>query len=640
MRPFRFRRGCPHRAVAAAACIAALAAARVDASVPATMLAQGQLADLSLEQLANVVVTSAARREQPLVQAAASVYVITADDIRRAGVRTLPEALRLAPNLVVARTDASNYAISARGFANILANRMLVTIDGRTVFSPLFSGVFWDAQDVMLEDVERIEVIDGPAATLWGTNAVHGVINVITRAAHDTTGTLLAAGGGDREWSVAARTGGGASGGTAWRLFARGYGTEQSRFPSGAPVGDAAERMHAGFRMDGGGGRDRWTVQGDLYAADVDQGGVTRDLGGGNLLARWQRAIDADTSFTLQAYYDRTEREHPQTFRATLDTVDVEGQLSLAPTPGHRLLLGAGYRLQRDRVVNTPTQAFLPPDRNLDTMYAVVQDEIALRDDLALIAGLKAERNEYTGVEYLPTLRLRWAPTPALTVWAAASRAVRAPARIDRDLYIPGQPPYFVAGQSTFDSEVSNVVEAGLRGHAGSRATWSVTAFHHEHDRLRSLEPTPGGSLAFGNGIDGSTRGIEGWATWQAASAWRLSIGGLEMRQDLRAKPGVVDVGGLAALGNDPERQWMLRSALDLPHGVEFDVIARYVGERPNPQVPDYAAVDARLGWRVTRDLDVALTLTNLTGGHPEWGPAGNPAEYARAWFLKLVARL
>jgi iron complex outermembrane receptor protein len=638
MPPVRRRAAFRLRALALAAFAAVAAWPAVGATRTENVPA---LADLSLEQLANLVVTSATRRAQPLAEAAASVYVITSDDIRRAGVRTLPEALRLAPNVIVARTDASNYAISARGFSNILANRLLVMIDGRTVYSPLFSGVFWDAQDVMLEDVERIEVIDGPAGTMWGTNAVHGVVNVITRSAQSTQGTLLAGGGGNREWTAAARHGGTLDNGTAWRLFARGYGTDASRFPDGANVGDAAERAHAGFRVDTPEGRDRWTLQGDLYVADVDQGNVTRDLSGGNVLARWSRALDADRSIVVQAYYDRTEREHPATFRATLDTLDVEAQATLRASASQTLLIGAGYRYQRDRVTNSAVQAFLPAHRNLDTFYAVVQDEIALRHDVSLVAGLKAEHNEYAGFEYLPTLRVRWQPDAQHTLWAAASRAVRAPARIDRDYYVPGIAPFTIVGNDSFEGEVTNVLEAGARGNLASRVTWSLTAYYHDHDRLRSLESTGTGALALANGIEGRTTGVEGWATWQATSRWRLSAGGMELRQRLRTKPGVVDFGGLPALGNDPRRQYMLRSALDVLDDLEFDVIARYVGERPNPRVPDYVAVDARLGWRLTPDLDLSLTLTNLGDSeHPEWGPAARPAEYGRAWFLKLTARL
>jgi iron complex outermembrane receptor protein len=638
MQPTRGR-ACIRSSVVAAAVCAALAAGHALAAVRQDHVAS--LADLSLEQLANVVVTSATRRAQPLGEAAASVYVITSEDIRRSGVRTLPEALRLAPNLTVARTDANNYAISARGFANVLANRLLVMIDGRTVFSPLFSGVFWDAQEVMLEDVDRIEVIDGPAGTMWGTNAVHGVINVITRSAQATQGTLLAGGGGNQEWGAAARQGGRLADGTAWRIFARGFGAEPSRFADGTSVGDRSSRGQAGFRVDGPGGRDQWTVQGDLYVSDVDQGAVTRDLAGGNVLGRWQRTIDANRSFTLQAYYDRTEREHPGTFRATLDTIDVEAQGSLRASAAQTLLLGAGYRFQRDRTVNSAQQTFLPPDRNLDTFYAVVQDEIDLGQGVAVIAGLKGEHNEYTGFEALPTLRVRWHPDPQHTVWAAASRAVRAPARIDRDYYLPGVPPYILVGNDSFQGEVTNVFEAGARGSLTPRITWSLTAYHHDHDRLRSIEPTATGQLAFGNGIEGTTTGFEGWATWQAATHWRLALGGMEMRKRLRVKPGVTDIGGLAALGNDPRRQYLLRSSLDLLDNFEFDVVARYVGERPNPRTPDYAAFDARLGWRVTRDVEVSLTLSNLGDAeHPEWGPAGRPAEYPRAWFLKVAAKL
>jgi iron complex outermembrane receptor protein len=292
-------------------------------------------------------------------------------------------------------------------------------------------------------------------------------------------------------------------------------------------------------------------------------------------------------------------------------------------------------------VRNSPAQAFLPPDRDLDTWYLLVQDEFSASDSVSIIGGIKLEHNDYTGAEYLPSLRLRWQASRDHTLWAALSHTARAPSRIDRELFVPGTPPFVIEGGPGFRSEVADVVEAGWRGRAGPAFAWSVTAFRHEHERLRSVEPAPDGGFVLANGLEGSTSGLEGWATFHASERWRLSAGGIELRQLLRAAPGVVDVGGLAALGNDPKRSYVFRSSLDFANRQELDVIVRYVGERPNPTVPAYTAVDLRWGWHVNDRTELSLTIDNLTDAeHAEWGPPANRVEFERSWFLKLVVRL
>ena len=598
------------------------------------------LADLSLEQLSSIVVTSVSRREQRVADSPASIYVITGDEIRRAGVRTLPEALRLAPNLQVARADANQYAVTARGFGNVLANKLLVMVDGRTVYSPLFSGVFWEARDIMLEDVERIEVLDGPQTTLWGTNAVNGVINVITKPAQATQGGLLALGGGNRDAVAAARYGGSTANGGHYRVYVRGIELQDTHRADGVSVGDASQRLRTGFRYDGPAGRDAITVQGDAYTGDIDQGTGGRDIAGGNVLARWQRALDNGDAIIVQAYYDRTQLDQG-TFREDLDTIDLDVQGRFQAGPQHLVVAGGGYRHQRSRVRNGPTQAFLPANRSLDTAFAFVQDEYALTPSLSVSGGIKVERNDYTGVEVLPNVRARWQAVPDHMLWGAVSRSVRAPSRIDRELFIPGQPPFFLAGGEGFESEVAVVYEAGARGRFAPRVSYSVTAFRHEHDRLRSLEPNGAGGLVFRNGIEGSTTGLEAWATFHPTDHWRLSAGGIEMRQRLHPAPGVVDQGGVAALGNDPKRSLVLRSSLEFADRQELDVIVRHVGARPNPAVPSYTAVDLRWGWRITSRVELSLTLENVTDHrHPEWGTAANRVELERSAYLKLLVQL
>jgi iron complex outermembrane recepter protein len=605
----------------------------------ATLQKVADIADLSLEQLTRITVTSVSRREETLVEAPASIFLITAEDIRRSGATTLPEALRLAPNLQVARTDTSQYAISARGGNTNTANNMLVLIDGRTVYTPLFSGVFWDAQNVMLEDVERIEVISGPAATLWGTNGVNGVINIVTFPAGKTQGALLAGGAGDMERGAAGRFGGELGGGGHYRVYAKYNDRDGHDLQSGASARDAANRWLSGFRMDWERGDQATTFQGDAYGANVDNLGGRRDLSGSNLLARWRGKSGADTDFRLQAYYDRTEREHLGSFRETRDTFDVDYQRSTRFGPGHTFVWGAGYRASRDDIANSAALAFLPDHRTLDWGNVYVQDEFTVRPELQATLGLRLETNSYTGVEWLPNARLAWKPSSDSLVWSAISRAVRAPSRIDRDLYAPGTPPYTVlAGNDTFKSEIANVFELGYRGQLTPSASLSLTAFHHDFRDLRSIELSPEGLRILANGIDGRTTGIEGWGDYRFTASWRLTGGFVLMNERRTVKPGHIDLGGLPALGNDPRRTAMLRSLWDFAPRHEFDLTWRYVSELPNPVVPSYSVVDARIGWRVSKSLDLSLLVQNaFDRKYSEFGAPDARAVLERSYFLKVT---
>lgn len=600
-----------------------------------------ELSELSLEQLGDIVVTSVARREQSLGSAAAAIYVISNEDIRRAGVKTLPEALRLAPNLQVARTDANQYAISARGFNNPIANRLLVLIDGRTVYSPSFSGVFWDAQDVMIEDVERIEVISGPGATLWGANAVNGVINVITRGASDTQGTLVALGSGTQRREAEARYGGGFGDDGYFRVYGKTLTRDHSEYADGSAVPDASERTQIGFRADWGG--SRFTVQGDAYKTNVDQlVGGSRNLAGANLLGRWSEERGDGSFWRVQTYFDHAERDQPGSFNKTLDVFDMEFHYGLRPADDHRLLWGGGYRYAVDNLEdqNIAAFAFIPEDKNLHWYSFFVQDEWTLRPELALTLGIKGEHNDYSGMEWLPNARIAWAYAEDQLLWAAIARAVRAPSRLDRELFTPGTPPYQVAGGPDFQSEISDVIELGYRLQPITPFSLSVTVFHHRHDRLRSLEQGPsGGFLA--NNTEGTTHGVSVWGDYRVTRKWRLEAGWGELRQNLRSKPGSSGDPARAGLGNDPRRWLTFRSAWDIGSSYEFDVIARYVADLPDPVVPAYTAIDARFGWRILQELELSLMLQNLFDPeHPEWNTtANNPVEFQRAVFLELFWR-
>jgi iron complex outermembrane recepter protein len=609
------------------------------------------LADLSLEQLANIEVTSVSRRAERLSDAPASIYVITNDDIRRSGVTSLAEALRLAPNLQVARVNASSYAISARGFNNSIGNKLLVLVDGRTVYTPLFSGVFWDAQDVMLEDIDRIEVISGPGGTLWGANAMNGVINIITRQAQATQGTLVGVGGGNLEAGGGVRYGGKFGADGYYRVYGRYFDRDNTERANGTAVSDGWHKGQAGFRADWGGNDRNFTLQGDVYNGKLDQalpGKATID--GVNLVGRWNQRFAGGSDLRLQTYYDHTERDMPGTFIEKLDIFDVEFQHGIPVGKSQRVLWGGGYRYARDRVDNTPGFAFLPAQRNLDWANLFVQDEIKITNTVELTAGIKLESNDYTGWETLPSVRLAWKPYAEQLLWTAISRAVRAPARLDRDLFLPANPPFQLGGGPNFRSEIANVFEIGNRGQVSSAFSYSITAFYQDYDHLRSLEPAPGGTCVsvttpgnncvLGNLIEGTSKGVEAWGTYQVLRGWRLSGGVLLLDVDLKRKPGSTDPNP-AALGNDPDYQWLLRSAHNLTDKLELDLILRSVGELPNPNVPSYTAVDVWLGWRPIRRLELSLTLQNLfDDSHPEFGTPATRSVYERGAFFKLLWRL
>jgi len=623
----------------------------------------GDFAEFSLEQLENIQITSVARHAESLQDAAASIYVISADDIRRSGATTLPEALRLAPNLEVARINASQYAISARGFNNAIGNKLLVLIDGRTVYTPLYSGVFWDAQDVMLEDVDRIEVISGPGATLWGANAVNGVINIITKSAQDTQGGLLAAGGGNREVDGAVRYGGQLGANGHYRVYANGsnqFNTEQT---NGTAVADRFDRGQTGFRLDWGNGKTPdFTLQGDAYYGETQVGptGINVNLGGANLLGRWNRQLANGSNVQLQAYYDHADRNDPVLFGAdSTDTFDIEFQHEI-PLTKQRFLWGAGYRYAIDvtepyiniSLVSPTLQVqFLPDSRRLHWANLFVQDEIQLSESVALTLGAKVETNIYTGAEFMPDVRLAWKATDNQLIWGAVSRAVREPARLDRDFYlslfVPVPIPILhrtivlnfpvIQGGPDFQSETANVFQIGHRAQWTDALSSSITLYYNFYNSLRSGQPPP---AFIQNMMSGTTRGIEAWSNYQVTHWWRLSAGLTLEKEQLGINPGSTDPTGPSALGDDPAQQWILRSAFNFgPH--ELDVTVRHVNALPNPAVPDYTAVDARWGWQVRRNLELSLTVQNLFDPeHIEFNAPATASEIDRSVFFKALWHL
>lgn len=627
----------------------------------------GVLKKLSLEELMDLQVTSVSKRPEKLSETASAIQVVTNADIRRSGVTTLPEALRLAGNLNVAAQSSHDWNISARGFNTDLANKLLVLIDGRTVYTPLFSGVFWDVQDYLLEDVDRIEVISGPGGTLWGANAVNGVINITTKGSKDTQGVFLEAAAGDElTGAVGARYGGTLAPGVFFRVYGKYFDRAEGVLPDGSGANDSWRMSRGGFRIDAENQPDtKLTLQGDFYSGDENQvTGGTGEVRGGNVLARWSRTLSADSDVSLQVYYDRTHLASPKpafsaavpagTLVDDLDTYDVDFQHHLRRGENHRLVWGLGYRFTRNAVENAPSVGFLPPRLDRELFSGFAQDEITLRPDLFLTVGTKLEHNDYTAWEWEPSVRLRWNAAPSQIVWAAVSRAVRTPSRIDRHLIQPtGLPPplpqSILTGGPDFDSETVTAYELGHRAVLGAKATTSLALFYNVYDDIRSLTPVPpfGFPLIFHNNLEGETYGLEFTGTYQVLPAWRLHGSYSLLKEHLRVKAGQVDFSNALNEVADPQQQFSLRSSADLPGGVEFDAALRWVdtlhnNNGPTPgTVPDYFELDARLGWHPTPRLELSIVGQNLLDDqHPEYGfPGPGREEIRRSVYGKVSWR-
>lgn len=626
----------PWRASPVALAVAAVAcASAARAEVP------DDLSQLSIEELANIEVTSVSRRAEPLSEAPAAVYVVTNEDVRRAGVLTLPEALRLAPNLDVARLDALTYSITARGFNSFQAsNKLLVLIDGRTVYTPLFSGVFWEQQTVMLEDLERIEVISGPGGTLYGANAVNGVISVISRDAHDTQGGLLSGAVSNTDLSFAARYGDKIGQNGAFRVYAMGFDRGETLTTSGTDAGDGGDGLQAGFRADWRGEADSFTLQGDIYDYGVEpSGGFSTpgvELHGHNLLGRWTRRLANESALTVQAYYDSAERPAPD-LSDSLQTFDLQAQYAFAVGGRHNLVVGGGYRWTQDEFVNRLNPYVVNPEsRSAGVGNIFIQDKIALSDRLALTLGVKLEDSVFTGADLLPNVLLAWQVSDTALLWAAVSRGVRNPSLLERELEGPG-----LLEPHIFQPERLTAYEAGYRGQPAPNTSLSVSVYYNRYDGIRTTEIlTPGQPiLFFGNGIEGETYGLEAWGAYDVSERWRLMAGANLLRKDFAVKPGRFDVANLQAVGNDPDYQLFLRSQVNLPHNLELDVRLRAVGERLTPVIPGYVEGDARLGWRAGETVELYLAGSNLfDNAHPETSDGALRREIRRS--LQAGARL
>lgn len=583
------------------------------------------LKKLSVEQLMNVEVTSVSKTSQPLGDAAAAVYVITHDDIVRSGATTIPEILRLAPNLEVFQTSPSGYVITARGFsgnsaAESYSDKLLVLVDGRSVYSPLYSGVYWDALDTMIPDIDRIEVISGPGATLWGANAMNGVINIITRNAGTTQGTLLTAAGGNLEQTASARVGATVDD-TAFRVYAKGLLGDALQSPTGGSAEDEWSKAQGGFRTDWSQDADSVTAEGDAYRGNESAPGGDTGISGADLVGRWVHSFASDSQLQLLTYFDHVERFTVDGGAFVLNTYDIELQHSFQVRGWNSIVWGVGERVNDYDITDAAGLLFVPPHRALNLSDVFAQDTIALTRTLRLILGLKLEDDPYSGATPLPDGRLAWNVSPKVLLWSAVSRAIRSPTPFDRDVQEYLGSTLFLVGGQDFSPETLTAYEAGMRAQPTSAVSFSASTYYNVYDDLRSIEFAGDGAilpLHFGNGIEGATYGVEAWGDYQVLEGWRLSLGGAQEHENLRFQPWSSALLGISQVGDDPSYRAMLRSSSNLTTDLSFDATLRYVSSLPDPAVPAYTELDARLAWRVSARCDLALSGFNLLHAHHE----------------------
>ena len=632
---------------------------------------------MSLEELMNVEITSVSRTEESLRDAAAAVAVVTRESIRRSGATTLPDSLRLVPGIHVGEQTSSAWAVSARGFSSVTSEKLLVLSDTRSIYTPFFSGVFWDSQDYLLEDLERVEVIRGPGATLWGSNAVNGVINITTRSARDTHGTYVEAGLGtfDRI-RLGARYGGETEGGVNYRVF--GKYLDRNATENSVPLTDDDWQLgHLGFRMDWDGTpQDSFTIQGDVYQGEAGQLAPAFSIlgrpgpapplevknSGGNVLARWRRRTDDGSDLQLRAYYDYTHRDDP-TFGDTLNTFDVDLQQRFNAFSRHELTWGAAYRLMADRSRAGEIFALDPQDSNDQLYSGFIQDQVALTDALRLTFGTKVEHNDFSGFEWQPSIRMAWAANERNTLWTAVSRAVRVPTRIERDIDVeitpPGSNPAgILLGSDDFGAERLIAYEAGYRWRPRTNLSFDLATFYNDYDDLASLEiiPEPAIDPASGriiftilnmNLTTARTYGAELLAEWEPVDHWLLAASYSYI--DLSFTPSGQDQNRGAWLdGATPHHLAGLRSFLTIGERVEIDAQFRYqsrirrIPPDPSGQGFDaYSELDLRIGWRVSDSLSVSLLGQNLLhDSHLEFGTPTGRGRLERAAYLEADWRL
>ena len=630
------------------------------------------LADESLESLStrdvvvpalDMEVSTVSRTESTVGRSPAAVFVVTNEMIRRSGARSIPEVLRMVPGVQVARIDGNKWAVSARGFNGGFANKLLVQIDGRSVYTPLFAGVYWDVQDVVLEDVERIEVIRGPGATVWGANAVNGVINIITKDAEQTQGSLVQGGAGTEERGfTTARVGGRLGDNAHYRVYGKWFERDRGYVPTGTAQDDWRQGR-VGFRIDSNPTyRDTMTLQGDCYDGSGGRRGLIpgssppdfvstvnedTEVSGGNVLFRWSRTLDEQSDWALQLYYDRTSRETTGTgFGEDRDTIDLDFQHRFPLAECHSLICGFGYRNTKDTIQDAPFCLTLDPDQRADDLFSYfVQDEITLSEDLLyLTVGSKFEHNDYTVFEYQPTGRLLWTPTPRHSIWTSISRAVRTPSRAEDDVQITGLPvaimppppvpvPVFplMTGSRGLEAEDLLAYEAGIRVQPTDAFYWDLAVFFNSYEDVIAITSgtpvqgtAPGGWPSVfvpdqgANLMSGETYGLELAASYEMNPCWRVYGAYTLLRMALHTDPGVQP---MARNGENPRNQVCLALSGDLNYDLQLDLIGRYTDSLPALGVPSYVVMDLRLAWHASPNLEMFVVGRNLLDQeHAEFG--------------------
>jgi iron complex outermembrane receptor protein len=621
------------------------------------------LTQTSLEDLMNINITSVSKKEQKTSQAPGAIFVINQDDIRRSGALNIPDLLRMVPGLDVAQIDAGKWAISARGFNGQYSNKLLVLVDGRTVYTPIFAGVFWDSQNVPLDTIERIEVIRGPGAAVWGSNAVNGVINIITLNAAGTQGGYLSAGIGDiNTGSETVRYGGKTPRLGAYRVYAEGFHNDSLPALDGLDGKDDWRLVHGGFRIDSSlSTKDSLTTEGEadhgdagemattpvsLMAPETETVSLLDVYSGWNLLSRWSHTISPRSQTSLQVYFDRSNRGDT-TYALGVNTFDIDFQHHVAVGTQQDVVWGLGYRVSSDDTSPTLRIVFTPKDRNLQLFSSFVQDEITVRPDrLHMSLGARVEHNDYTGFGFQPSARIVWTPDGKNTVWGAISSADRTPSRSDTDIRVnyaalpgPGNMPMLVSlfGNPNFKNERLTAFELGQRNSWTHTLSIDSTIFYNRYRDLVSLEPAvarietnpaPTHLLvpsSFSNGLYGETHGLEVFANWKLASFWTLSPGYAFFSMHLHPFTGSHDFTDAAGTeGGTPDHQAQLRSSVTLPHNLQWNASAYFVNRLPAVSIPSYTRVDTGLIWHAGERVSLSVEGQNLWKSlHPEYaGPS------------------
>jgi iron complex outermembrane receptor protein len=617
-----------------------------------------------IEQLMRIHVTTAAGVKQEWFTTPAAMYVITGEDMRRTGHRTLADALRLVPGVFVGQSNAHAWTIGMRGFSGGLANKTLVLIDGRAVYDPLFGGTFWDAQDTLLEDIDRIEVIRGPGSTLWGANAVNGVINIITKSAKDTQGLFLRGGGGTEENYFGAARYGGKLGEHAWyRVWGKYFNRDHFETITGASAHDDWDNLHGGFRLDFEGDSDTFfTLQSEAYSINrfgqvsnvpvpfqhlmfsqiIDDGWAS----GGNVLFRVGQETANDSGWTLQTYYDRTNRRTGAGFRVFRDTADLDFRHHFMATDHHELVWGLGFRFSTDDTDPAPNIVYSPASRDLYTYSAFIQDTITLEPERwFFMIGSKFEHNSFTGFEFQPSARIWWTPNERNTLWAAVSRPVRVPSRTEQDAtltlgiadtgVLSGGPasgifvPLDVLPNPNADSEELFAYEVGYRRQFTEDLTFDVAGFYNDYSRLLFVPPTVFG--VWNNNGWGETYGAEVVATWRPSEHWRLE--GSYSYVDVQIHGPILQ----SDEGDAPHHMIKARSYLDITDSLEFNGALYYIDNRPTSMSQAYARLDLGFTWRPNHNLELAVWGQNLLDpSHRETSPT---IEVERAFIFSATLR-